>query len=149
MNFFSKNIAKQSIATSLIIATTFSIILSTNSAMALPLQVGDYRGAGSKYIQIGSKGDRICYQGKTATRGTTASVAPHSLPDFFVVNFKQDGTQETLVLHQPAIGHLLYGTVHMLRDWEADYVISLPVDDAMKRCLNSQAPFFEEMKPLR
>jgi hypothetical protein len=129
------------------VTATFSL-LATHPALALPLQDGNYR-IGSKYIQIASKGDRVCYAGKTATRGTTASVAPHSLPDFSVVNFKTEGTQETLVLHQPTMGHLLYGTVHMLRDWEADNSISLPVDDVMKRCLSSQAPFFEEFKSSR
>jgi hypothetical protein len=123
-------------------------ILATAPAMALPLQVGNYR-IGSKYIQIASKGDRVCYQGKSATRAVTASVAPHSLSDFYVVNFKMDGTQETFVLHQPAIGHLLYGRVHMLRDWEADYNINLPVDEAMKRCLNTESPFFDESNQSR
>jgi hypothetical protein len=123
-------------------------ILATAPAMALPLQVGNYR-IGSKYIQIASKGDRVCYQGKTATRAVTASVAPHSLSDFYVVNFKTDGTQETLVLHQPAIGHLLFGTVHTLNDWEADYQMDRSLNDAMKNCLNTQSPFFDETKSLR
>jgi hypothetical protein len=130
------------------IAVSFSILLATNPAVALPLQDGNYR-IGSKYIQIASKGDRICYQGKTATRGTTASVAPYSLPDFSVVNFKTVGSEETLVLHQPSIGHLLYGTVHMLTDWEADYEFPRSLDEAMKRCLNSQLPFYEEFKSSR
>jgi hypothetical protein len=129
------------------VAATFSLLAAT-PAMALPLQDGNYR-IGSKYIQIASKGERICYQGKTATRAVTASVNPHSLPDFSVVNFKTDGTQETLVLHQPAIGHLLYGSVHRLTDWEADYQIDRSQDDAMKRCLTSQVPFFEESKSSR
>jgi hypothetical protein len=79
----------------------------------------------------------------------TGVVAPHSLPDFYVVNFKMDGTQETLMLHQPAIGHLLFGTVHMLTDWEADYQMDRSLNDAMKNCLNTQSPFFDEMKSLR
>jgi hypothetical protein len=124
------------------------ILLTTSSAMALPLQDGSYR-IGSKYIQLASKGDRICYQGKTATRGTTASVAPHSTPDFFVVNFKTAGSKETLLLHQPSLGHLLYGTAHNLADWEVDYSVDRLQDDVMKRCLNSQAPFFEESKSSR
>jgi hypothetical protein len=123
-------------------------IFATTPALALPLQVGNYR-IGSKYIQIASKGDRVCYQGKSATRAVTASVAPHSLPDFSVVNFKTDSTQETLLLHQPAIGHLLYGTVHMLTDWEADYQMDRSLNDAMKRCLNTESPFFEESKSSR
>jgi hypothetical protein len=125
------------------------ILLTTTPVMALPLQDGNYR-IGSKYIQIGSKGDRICYQGKTATRRITASVAPHnSLPDFSVVNFQTVDAKTTLVLHQPSIGHLLYGAVHNLTDWEADYQIDRSLDDTMTRCLNSQEAFFEESKSSR
>lgn len=117
--------------------------------MALPLQEGMYR-IGSKYIQIAAKGDRVCYEGMSARGGLTSSVAPHpTLPDFFLVNFLTQEGKEPLVLHQPSVGQLLYGTVHQLSNWDADYQIPRDKSDRMKRCLESTKPFREDVKSSR
>jgi hypothetical protein len=128
--------------------STLTILCSTIPAMALPLQEGVYR-IGSKYIQIAASGDRVCYQGFSARGSITASISPHTLPDFFVVNFKTADTKEPLVLHQPTIGNLLYGTLHNLDSWEADYQFPASQNDAMQRCLKSQTAFLEESKSSR
>jgi hypothetical protein len=123
--------------------STLAICCFSIPAMALPLQEGRYR-IGSKYIQIAARGNRLCYQGLSARGNTTSSITPHTSPDFYVVNFKTADSKETLVLHQPTIGNLLYGTLHNLASWAADYESSRSQNDAMERCLGSQSPFLEE-----
>ncbi|MBD1824375.1 hypothetical protein H6F51_18045 [Cyanobacteria bacterium FACHB-DQ100] len=123
--------------------STLALCCSSIPAMALPLQEGMYR-IGSKYIQISANGDRLCYQGLSARGSTTASIGTYTLPDFYVVNFKTADSKETLVLHQPTIGNLLFGTLHNLASWEADYQSPRSQNDAMKRCLGSQSPFIEQ-----
>jgi len=130
------------------LCSTLTILCSTVPAIALPLQEGMYR-IGSRYIQIAASGDRVCYQGFSATASTTASISPHTLPDFFVVNFKTADTKETLVLHQPTLGNLLYGTLHNLNSWEVDNQFPESKNDAMQRCLKSQTAFLEESKSSR
>jgi len=130
------------------LSTAISLVLAL-PVSALPLQEGVYR-IGSKYIHLGSKGDRVCYEGFSARGSMTASVAPHpTLPDFFVVNLPLQAEQEPSVLHQPSIGHLLYGTVHRLTDWEADYQIPYNQSDRLKRCLESTQPFREVVQSRR
>jgi hypothetical protein len=99
--------------------STLAICCSSLPAMALPLQEGMYR-IGPRYIQIAASGDRLCYQGLSARASTTASISPHTLPDFYVVNFNSTDGKEPIVLHQPTIRNLLFGTLHNLASWEAD-----------------------------
>jgi hypothetical protein len=120
------------------IATTLLSLGLALPAAALPLQAGVYR-VGSRYIQIAQKGRRMCFRGFSTNGVTTASIAPDTKnPGFYRIN----GYKDTVVRQQdPNI--LLIGELNNLSPYEADNEFPRDLTDDLKRCLNSQKPFFE------
>lgn len=122
------------------IATTLLSLGLALPAAALPLQVGVYR-VGSRYIQIAQKGRRMCFRGFSVNGATTASIASDTKnPGFYLIN----GYKDT-VMHQQDRNILLFGEMNNLISYEADYEFPRNLTDDLKRCLNSQKPFFERV----
>jgi hypothetical protein len=128
----------------LIVILCFSLAIAA-PALALPVQDGVYTGPGSRWIQIATKGDRICYNASTATRSLTASLSPHpTIPDFYGVDGVEiEGGLGALVVHQPTLDTLLVGRVHNLTARPSDLSASRDLSETMQRCLDSQGAFNE------
>jgi hypothetical protein len=110
------------------------------SLAALPLQVGVYRGGGSRYIQIAQTENRICFKGFSTNGVTVASVAANTnRQDFYKIN----GFNGVVLLQQDT-NTLLFGPVNELIKYEADYSFSRDLDDDLQQCLNSQKPFYKQ-----
>jgi hypothetical protein len=111
------------------------------AAAGLPLQVGTYR-YGSAYIQIANQGDRLCYQGSTATGATTASLTPDpNMPGFYRVS----GWDDTL-LSQETNHSILFGSKHQLNSIEVDNGVPSEVGAVLQSCLDSREAFHQEEK---
>jgi hypothetical protein len=117
----------------------FSSIGAENALAALPIQVGVYRGPGSRYIQIAQKENRICFKGFSANGVTVASVAADTnRKDFYKIN----GFNDTFLLQQDT-DTVLFCPVNQLIKYAADYGFSRNLDDDLQECLTSQNPFFK------
>lgn len=109
-------------------------------ASALPLQTGLYRSGGSNYIQIAVQGERLCYHGMSSRGSTIASItADPQRPDFYQI----EGLTE-VVLHQPGVETLLYGSPHQLTQYSPDYEFPAEIGPLMQQCLDSKAAFFQQ-----
>ncbi|MBE9186422.1 hypothetical protein IQ270_17465 [Microcoleus sp. LEGE 07076] len=117
-----------------------SSIGAENALAALPLQVGFYRGPGSRYIQIAEKENRICFKGFSSKGVTVASVAADTnRQDLYKIN----GFNDTFLL-QPDTDTLLFGSVNQLIKYVADDGFPRDLDDDLQECLSSQKPFFKQ-----
>jgi len=110
-----------------------------NSLAALPLQVGIYR-AGSRYIQIAEKENRICFKGFSSNGVTVASVAADTHRENF---YKINGFDGTFLLQQDT-DTVLFGPINQLRKYAADYGFPINLDDDLQQCLSSEKPFFKQ-----
>ncbi len=111
-----------------------------SSLAALPLQVGVYRGSGSRYIQIAKKQNRICFKGFSSNGVTVASVtADTHRENFYKINKFEGG-----FLLQQDKDTLLFGPVNQLSYYVADYGFPRNLDDDLQQCLSSQKPFFKQ-----
>jgi hypothetical protein len=112
------------------------------SLAALPLQVGVYR-LGSRYIQIAEKQNRICFKNSSSYGATVASVsADTNRQDFYQIN----GVDGAFLLQQDQ-ETLLFGPIHQLVNYAAEYNFPRELDDDLQQCLSSQKPFFKRNLP--
>lgn len=117
-----------------------SSIGAENALAALPLQVGVYRGPGSRYIQIAEKENKICFKGFSSNGVTVASVAADTnRKDFYKIN----GFDGTFLLQQDT-DTVLVGPVNQLHKYVAEYGFSRNLDEDLQECLSSQKPFFKQ-----
>ncbi len=117
-----------------------SSIGAENALAALPLQVGVYRGGGSRYIQIAEKENRICFKGFSSNGVTVASVvADTNRKDFYKIN-GFDGT----FLSQQDTDTVLLGPVNQLIKYVADYGFPINLDDDLQECLSFHKPFYKQ-----
>ena len=117
-----------------------SSIGAENALAALPLQVGFYRGPGSRYIQIAEKENRICIE-NFASNGSAivASVAADTnRRDFYKIN----GFDGIFLLQQDT-DTVLFSPVNNLFKYVAESGFSRDLDDDLQVCLTSQKPFFK------
>ena len=124
----------------ILMATLLSSGLATAAtATGLPLQVGMYRMGSSNYIQIAVKGDRLCYNGFSSRGSAVGSIAPDSkLQDVYRIN-----GLDNLALYQQDIKTLLYGEVHAMNAYEAEYGTDRTVGTTLQQCLDSNSAFFK------
>ena len=124
----------------MLIATLLSSGIATAAtATGLPLQVGMYHMGASNYIQIAVKGDRLCYNGFSSRGSAVGSIVPDSkLPDVYRIN-----GLDNLVLYQQDIKTLLYGEVHQMNAYEADYGAERTIGTTLQQCLDSNSAFFK------
>ena len=106
-------------------------------AEGLPLQVGAYRLGANNYIQLAQKGDRLCYQGSSSRGSSVGSIAPD--PTF--PGFSRISGFENTVLYQSALETLLFGSIHQLSKYTADYDIPRTISPTLQQCLDSKEPF--------
>ena len=117
-----------------------SSIGAENALAALPLQVGVYRGPGSRYIQIAEKENRICFKNFSSKGVIVASVAADTnRKDFYIIN----GFDGTFLLQQDT-DTVLFGPVNQLIKYVADYGFTRDLDNDLQECLSSHKPFFKQ-----
>ena len=109
------------------------------TATGLPLQAGIYHMGTSNYIQIAVKGDRLCYNGFSSRGSAVGSIVPDpKLQDVYRIN-----GLDNLVVYQQDIKTLLYGEVHQMDAYAADYETARTIGTTLQQCLDSNSPFFK------
>lgn len=122
-----------------ILVTANLLVGMTSAAIAsgLPLQVGSYRLGANNYIQIAQKGDRLCYQGFSNRGSSVGSITPDpTLQDFSRISGFNDA-----VLYQPDLETLLFGPIHQLAKYTADYNVSRNISPTLQQCLDANGSF--------
>lgn len=122
-----------------LLLTVLGLLGIASSAIAggLPLQVGAYRLGTSNYIQIAQKGDRLCYQGFSNRGSSVGSITSDpKLSDFSRINGFEDAA-----LYQLDLETLLFGPLHQLTKYTADYSFSRTISPTLQQCLDAREPF--------
>ncbi|MEG3966780.1 MULTISPECIES: hypothetical protein [unclassified Microcoleus] len=132
-----------------LIVLFLTIIGAEHSLAALPLQVGVYRSAGNRYIEIAEKENRLCLRNYSYKGVVVASVAADTQrQNFYKIN-GYGGYDGTFLLQQDT-ETLLFGSVNHLIKYVADHSFpTTELDDDLQECLSSQKPFFKRKDPSR